>query len=157
MKKIKQAISDFNSQPNVEDFMYILKMLSDTLVWVPCNAVLGEQDQKTLLDMIEKADGDFNSLVGLELSSQENIRMIPDVLQNGDDFFFPAFLEPEDMGEYGENFSKVQKHFLDIIPLAENNEKDISGIVINAFTEPWVLDKEFYPLIEKIHAGLETE
>ena len=49
--------------------------------------------------------------------------MIPDILQNGDKFFFPAFTSAEEMGEYGSAFSKVAHHFLDVIKLAAGNEK----------------------------------
>ena len=90
----------------------------------------------------------------MELSNQENIRMVPDILQNGDDFFFPAFISTEDMGEYGQHFSKVQKHFLEVIALARNNEKNVAGIVINAFTEPWVLDREIFDLVENMKSRL---
>ena len=75
-------------------------------------------------------------------------------MQNGDDFFFPAFISTEDMGEYGQHFSKVQKHFLEVIALARNNEKNVAGIVINAFTEPWVLDREIFDLVENIKSRL---
>ena len=135
----------------------MMEILRDSFVWVPCNAVLSELDQKTFADLIDKADGNLDSLVGVELSNQDNIRMIPDILQNGDQFFFPAFITTEDMGEYGQHFSKVQKHFLEVIALARNNEKNVSGIVINAFTEPWVLDREIFDLVEKMKSRLVQE
>ena len=81
--------------------------------------------------------------------------MIPDILQNGNDFFFPVFSSVEEMGEYGENFSKIQKHILDVISMARNNEKNISGIVLNAFTEPFVLDAEIFDIVENMKTRLE--
>ncbi|MCT7700154.1 MAG: hypothetical protein N5829_00700, partial [Lactobacillus iners] len=51
---------------------------------------------------------------------------------------------------YGNGFSKVQKHFLEALVLAKNNEKDLAGIVINAFSEPYILDKELWNLFDKI-------
>ena len=59
------------------------------------------------------------------------------------------------MGEYGDNFSKVQRHMLEVIPLARNNEKDLSGIVLNAFTEPFVLDKEIWDIVENMKSRIE--
>ena len=76
--------------------------------------------------------------------------MVPDILQNGEDFFFPVFTSEEAMGEYGNSFSKLQKHFLEAIPLARNNDKKPVGIVIDAFSEPMVIDKELFEVIENI-------
>lgn len=154
---LREAIAAFNADRTEQGLIQIMEILRDSWVWVPCNAVLDEVDQKAFADLIEKADGDFSSLVGMELSNQENIRMIPDILQNGDAFFFPAFITVEDMGEYGEHFSKVQKHFLEVITLARNNDKNVAGIVINAFTEPWVLDCEIFDLVEKMKSRLVQE
>ena len=52
------------------------------------------------LVMDAQAQGDLDLLVGKELHNQDNIRMVPDILQNGDDFFFPVFTTEEEMGEY---------------------------------------------------------
>ena len=57
--------------------------------------------------------------------------MVPDILVNGEQFYFPVFTTAEEMGEYGKSFSKVQKHFLEAVNLARNNEKKVVGIVIN--------------------------
>ena len=154
---LREAIAAFNADRTEQGLIQIMEILRDSLVWVPCNAVLSKLDQKAFADLIDKADGNMDSLVGVELSNQENIRMIPDILQNGDQFFFPAFITTEDMGEYGQHFSKVQKHFLEVIALARNNEKNVSGIVINAFTEPWVLDREIFDLVEKMKSRLVRE
>ncbi len=154
---LREAIAAFNADRTEQGLIQIMEILRDSLVWIPCNAVLDEVDQKAFADLIDKANGDLSSLVGMELSNQENIRMIPDILQNGDAFFFPAFITTEDMGEYGEHFSKVQKHFLEVITLARNNDKNVAGIVINAFTEPWVLDRDIFDLVEKMKSRLIQE
>ena len=54
---------------------------------------------------------------------------------------------------YGERFSKLQEHFLQVIELARDNKKyegGLTGIVINAFTEPFILPKELYEAVEKM-------
>ena len=68
--------------------------------------------------------------------------------------FFPVFSGIEEMGEYGNNFSKVEKHFLEAMIYAKNNENDLSGIVVNAFTEPFVLDKELWEAVENLDSRL---
>lgn len=94
-------------------------------------------------------------MIGKTFSTKEAVRMIPDILQNGEQFFFPIFSSVEEMGEYGKHFSKVQKHILEVIPMARNNEKNVSGIVLNAFTEPFVLDAEIFDMVENMKTRLE--
>lgn len=62
------------------------------------------------------------------------------------------------MGEYGENFSKIQEHFLQVIALARSNKKyegGLTGIVINAFSEMFILPKELYEAVEKMVSRVE--
>ena len=155
--RLRQAIRTFQAEGTKEAFFEILETLRDSYVWVPCNAVLGEEDQKAFAEMMDKAGDDPAALVGMEMKNQEKIRLVPDILQNGDNFFFPAFITQEDMGQYGQYFSKVKKHFLEAIALARNNEKQLSGIVINAFTEPWILDRKLFDLVEKLESRLVQE
>ena len=77
-------------------------------------------------------------------------------LQNGDEFFFPVFSTAEDMGKYGESFSKVQRHFLEAVNLARNNKKKVTGIVINAFTEPFVMPMELLDIIAEMDSAIEN-
>ena len=92
----------------------------------------------------------------MELHSEESIRLVPDILQNGDAFFFPVFTSSEEMGEYGARFSKVEKHFLEAANLARNNEKDVVGIVINAFSEPFVVPREMFEVIAGMESSIES-
>ena len=82
-------------------------------------------------------------------------RFVPDILQN-EGQFFPVFSTAEAMGEYGEDFSKVQKHILEVISLARNNEKELKGIVLNAFSEPFVLDKELWDVVERMKSRIQV-
>lgn len=151
------AIRAFYAEGTKEAFFEILETLRDSYVWVPCNVVLSDADQKAFADMMDKAGGDPAALVGMEMKNQEKIRLVPDILQNGEKFFFPAFITQEDLGQYGQYFSKVRKHFLEVIDLARKNEKQLSGIVINAFTEPWILDRELFDLVENLKSRLVQE
>ena len=61
------------------------------------------------------------------------------------------------MGEYGENFSKVERHFLEAAVLARNNERNVKGIVINAFTEPFVVPREMFEVIANMESSIQVE
>lgn len=58
------------------------------------------------------------------------------------------------MGEYGEHFSKIEIHFLDAIMRARNSEKELVGIVIDAFSEPFVLETGVFDLVEGLKSSL---
>lgn len=149
---LEAAIHTFNEERTKDHWLDIMEILRDSYVWIPCNAVMSDADQARLVAMLEeKADG----IIGEEFVAHDETRLIPDILQNGDNFFFPVFSNEEAMGEYGNGFSKVQKHFLEALVLAKNNEKDLAGIVINAFSEPYVLDKEIWDLVEKMKSRIQ--
>ena len=149
---LEAAIHTFNEERTEDHWLDIMEILRDSYVWIPCNSVMSDADQARLVAMLEeKEDG----IIGEEFVAHDETRLIPDILQNGEKFFFPVFSNEDAMGEYGNGFSKVQKHFLEALALAKNNEKELAGIVINAFTEPYVLDKEIWDLVEKMKSRIQ--
>ena len=155
---LKKAIEICNRNRTQMNMLKLMKILRDSWVWVPCNAVMSETDNDAVLKMIQEAEenGGLDKLVGKTITNQDQIRMVPDILQNGDEFFFPVFSTAEDMGKYGESFSKVQRHFLEAVNLARNNEKKVTGIVINAFTEPFVMPMELLDIIAEMDSAIEN-
>ena len=138
---LEAAIHTFNEEPTEKHMLDIMAILRDSYVWIPCNAIMSDADQARLTAK------DIN--IGEEFTTHDGMRMIPDILQSEDEFFFPVFSNMEAMGEYGNGFSKVQKHFLEALEVAKNNDRDLAGIVVNAFSEPFVLDKELWNLFDK--------
>ena len=153
---LKEAIVAFNKERNEEHFIEVLELLRDSYVWVPCNAIMSDEDQERISKLVEgtETDEDLQKIVGETFTTQDDVRLVPDILQNGDDFFFPAFSSAEEMGEYGNGFSKVEKHMFEVINLARNNEKDLAGIIINAFSVPFVLEKEIFDMVEKMKSRI---
>ncbi len=152
---LKHAIEICNRNRTQWNLIRFSKILRDSYVWIPCTAIPSEEDQVQLQKMVEEAGDDLDSLMGKIYKSQGEIRLIPDILQNGDEFFFPVFTSEEEMGEYGEGFSTVEKHFLEAANLAVNNEKNVAGIVINAFSEQFVVPKEMFGIIAGMPSSLE--
>lgn len=142
--RLEEAIKAFYYDLEIGHYEEVIRVISDSYVWIPCTAVMSDADNKSIEDLIKKHSENPEELVGKSFGANDEIRLIPDILQKGDDLFFPVFSSVEAMGEYGNGFSKIQKHMLDVITLASNNEKKLSGIVINAFTEPFVLKEMAY-------------
>ena len=153
---LKRATEICNRNRTQLNMIKLCKILRDSLIWIPCNAILGDGDMDAIVKLVkEAAESDPDSLIGKTLSNEESIRMIPDILQNGEDFFFPVFTTAEEMGEYGEGFSKIQRHFLEAARLAWNNEKNVAGIVINAFSEPFIIPRDLFDMIAEMPSAIE--
>lgn len=45
---------------------------------------------------------------------------------------------------------------MEAVNLARNNEKNVAGIVINAFSEPVVISRELFEIVEGMESGLEA-
>lgn len=156
---LKRATEICNRNRTQLNMIKLLKILRDSWIWIPCNAIMSDADYAVLEEAVKDAEqnGGLDSLVGKTLSNQDNIRMVPDILQNGEDFFFPVFTSAEEMGEYGQQFSKIEKHFLEAANLARNNEKKVKGIVINAFSEPFVVPCDLFEMITEMPSSFEMK
>lgn len=150
-KMLKEAVVRFQSDRNKQNFIEVLDILRDSYVVVPCSAVFSDRDTSSVEKMLKEHNWDPEQLTDVIFTTKDEVRLIPDILQNGTDFFFPIFSSAEEMGEYGDNFSKIEKHIADVIPLARNNEKCVKGIVLNAFTDPFVLDVKLFDLVENVN------
>lgn len=155
---LKRAIGICSRNRTQMNMLRLLKILRDSNVWIPCSAVFSAADKEAMDKVVNEAieKENLDSLVGHTFVSRDFIRLVPDILQSGDDFFFPVFTSAEEMGEYGQNFSKVQKHFLEAVSLAWNNEKNVTGIVINAFSDPFVVPRTLFDLIEGLPSNFRT-
>ena len=156
---LKRAIEICNRNRTQLNLIKLAKILRDSWVWVPCNAIFSDGDNEAVNKVVMAAieNNDLDSLVGHTFTSQDEVRMVPDILQNGDEYFFPVFTSEEAMGEYGEQFSKVQRHFLEAVNLARNNEKHVKGIVINAFTESFEIPVELFDIIAGMKSSVVEE
>ena len=154
---LKKAVGICNRNRTPLNMIKLARILRDSWIWIPCNAVMSDADYVVMEKAVLTAkDGEgLDSLVGQEFTTRDEVRMVPDILQNGGEFYFPVFTTLEEMGEYGEYFSKMEKHFLEAVNLARNNKKNVSGIVINAFTGPFVIPKEMFDAIADMESSLE--
>ena len=156
---LKRAVEICNRNRTQMNLIKLMKILRDSWVRIPCTAIMSAADTeavaKTIKEAVEK--GSLDVLVGSTITNQDEVHMVPDILQNGDDFFFPVFTTAGEMGEYGKDFSKIQEHFLTAVTLARNNKKKVTGIVINAFTEPFVIPEELFDIIAEMDSAIKPK
>ena len=156
---LKRAVEICNRNRTQMNLLKLMKILRDSWVWIPCSAIMSAADTEVVANKIREAveKGSLDVLIGSTITNQDEVHMIPDILQNGDDFFFPVFTTADEMGEYGNDFSKIQEHFLTAVTLARNNKKKVTGIVINAFTEPFVIPEELFDIIAEMDSAIEPK
>ena len=152
-KLLKEAVAEFVKAQTKENFIEVLQLLRDSHVWVPCTAAVSESDMAELEKVMEEA-GDVSEMIGKTFKTKDEVRMIPEILQNGENYFFPVFSSADEMGEFGERFSKLERHILEVIPMTLRNEKPIAGIVLNAFSEPFVLEARLFPMVQKMRSRI---
>ncbi len=141
---LRDAIAAFRSDRTKQRFLEALECLSESPVWIPCTAVFGDRDRKLWERRLREAGKHPEALVGKVYTAAEEIRLVPDLLQDGDRLFFPVFSDPAEMGEYGKRVSRVRKPFPEALRMARAGGADLSGIVVNAFSGPFILDRELY-------------
>ena len=153
-KMLEEAVTRFNENRNNDTFIDVVEILRDRQVYVPYNVVMSDKDQEKIEKLIDNAGNNLDSLINMEFTTEGETRLIPNILENNGNYFFPIFSTEEAMGEYGDHFSKIPQIILDIIPLARNNDKKPVGIVLNAFIEPFILDKEIWDIVENMKSRL---
>ncbi len=99
---LRGAIHTFNQDRTEAHLLDVLELLRDSYIWIPCNAVFSDEDyedmERAVMEAVENDDPE--SLIGKTFTNKNSVRMVPDILQNGEKFFFPAFSSSEEMGEY---------------------------------------------------------
>lgn len=128
-KMLKEAVMLFNKKRTESSLFSVMSILRDSNVWVPCHA--------------KEFEGD-----------NEKVELIPDVLTNGDKNFMPVFSHPDEMGKYGDSFTPVAKPVLEVIGITKFSTKKLEGLVLNPFSEPFVISTEFFELIEGMNSSL---
>ena len=131
-KEKSMTLSDYKKQylkeKTTESIEVLFKELKQAKVWVPFNASL-----------MDGSDG------------EEGARLKPDILQKGDDYFYPCFSETQDIleGYYG-RFSWLQLPLTDCLFAAEGMESfPVRGIVLDAFSDPVEIDKGAFEAIRQ--------
>ena len=143
---LKALIEQFENDRTKQNLISVLHCLRDSFVWIPGTLRMSDAD-------VEKFQ---NSQVGDTVTTDEIMKFEPDILQNGEDKFYPVFSSIEEMGEYGNNFSKVEKHFFEAMSYA-NFKKETVGIVVNAFSMPFVVPKEWFDIIASFPTNIDED
>ncbi|MBO5306972.1 MAG: SseB family protein [Lentisphaeria bacterium] len=140
---LRQLVEQLKNKPCEKHYVAVLRCLRDSFIWIPGDIRISEMDTAEIL----------RKKVGDTFSPQQDMKFVPDFLQNGDEFFLPVFSNQEQMGEYGDHCSKLERHFFDAMRLALGRE-EVSGIVLDPFTSPCVVLKGDFDFIGNLPSML---
>ena len=143
---LRMLVEQFDNAPTEQHYIAVLRCLRDSFIWIPGNIKISDADENFLK----------NAKEGDTFTPEQDMRFVPDILQNGDEFFLPVFSNAEQMGEYGTHFSKIEKHFFDAMRLALGRE-NVCGIVLDPFTAPYVAWKEDFDFIGELPSMLKLD
>ena len=142
---LEEAIQACYEMGTRENVLCVLKVLCDSTVLIPCQAKWSYADREAFLKLLETKG---ENLTGEAVVSQDNIRLIPQILRKDGKSFFPIFSAEEAMGNYSKKFSVVEKHFTEILPMVQHSPEELEGIVVNPFTQPFVVPMELVEDVE---------
>ena len=143
---LRALVAQFYADRTEQNLFAMLQCLRDSYVWIPYLVKIGDAD-------IEKFR---HAKEGETVTLDAEARLVPDILKNGDSLFFPVFSGLDQMGEYGSHFSKMEKHFFEAMAMAMAHE-EVVGIVLDAFTRPYVLEKGFFDIVGKLPTNVDDE
>lgn len=137
----------FLTQQNRQTLMPVLSCLRDSEVIVPVQVNVSDADRARIL----------NAAKGESVDTIDPVSFKPDLLQSEDGTFLPVFSSADQIDpEYAKNFALLTVPAVQCIRTALDM-KDVSGLVIDAFTEAMLVPKESAEIILKMKSHLEPD
>lgn len=135
---ICRLIKAYNSKRDMDSLQVLIVVLMNEQVSVPMKVSMEDADVEKFL----------HAKVGDTVTTGGAIRMKPDMLKNdAGELFFPAFTRKEETPEgYRNFFSWITMDFMNCVHSAYGNE-NCAGVVINGFSEPFVVNRPLMKLM----------
>lgn len=137
-------IHNFNASRNTDTLRGLIAVLMNVQVSVPMTVTMEDTDVEKFLHA-KACD---------TVTTDGAIRMKPDMLKNDDgELFFSAFTRIEEAPEnYRNAFSWITMDFMNCVHNAYHKE-NCSGVVINGFSEPFVVTRPLVKLMLELESG----
>ncbi len=134
----------------------MLALLRSSKVVVPCEINLSEESL-AILEQLNKEGKTLDSLSRKQRDQFESgVSAFPSILINDGHRFFPVFSSSEEMDEHFKNDHVMKMPFLHALEMAADGE-DIEGIVLNAFTQAFVVGKDIFGTVSTMAPIVESD
>lgn len=144
---LKDAVADFEEKKNDDTFIFVLAVLRSSTVTVPCFMEFSDE-AKAILDKYKDSDGEPTPEEKEIVNA--GISITPNILENDGKQFFPVFSSDAEMDGHCDDCNPVHMPFLHAMQMALEGGDGIQGIVLNAFTGAFVIDRELFGNIAKM-------
>lgn len=140
--------SKFTENPSEETLLPLLSCLRDSVVKVPFVAEMSEADKKRYRECKE----------GENFKNQDEVKLTADILKGADGLmYFPVFSQDEQLPEdYKSKFTIIPVTMIDVLKMA-HSDSNVKGIVLDGFTEAFVLTFELADYMVQIPSRIGDE
>ncbi len=147
---LKQCLREFHDDTdNKELFGVILAVLRSCEVVVPCDIQLSEE-AAALMDKLQKDGKNLDDLPEEEQEKfNDGTNFLPMILESDGHKFLPVFGNEDEIGDHAEDAARVHMPFLHAMEMASDGD-DIEGIVVNPYTENFIVNKELFDTIRNM-------
>lgn len=142
---LKNAISDYYKNKSDETVFFVFTVLRNSKVISPYT-IEGTEQAKQVLKVLKEEDRELTEEEQRIL--QEETDMLPCILGNEEGAFLAVFSNESEMGERFKDAAIGHVSFMDAVKMAKDDD-ELKGIVVNAFSEPFVVYKDVFGAIEK--------
>ncbi|MBR2133012.1 MAG: SseB family protein [Oscillospiraceae bacterium] len=151
-KVLRAFVSRFEKDRNEQNFLNVLVCLRDSYVWIPYHAEKKQQEKSS-----KKKIWFFRRKKQETEKSGDDVRLVPDTLTSGGVLVMPVFSSEDQMGDVYKGRAKtVRVHFLEAMAIAMVH-KEIEALVLDAFTRPFMLEKDLFPVVKGLPTQMEDE
>ncbi len=140
---LKEAISKFVSNRERKNFLNMLKVFRETMVWIPGKPVWKEFDAEKNREMLE--DSKERGESAIEDFVWDSVSMVPDILECDDGHKILAiFSKEENMGFNYQNVHKMRRSMTEAVNIAR--KEGVDSIILNIMTDPFLLEKDVFDI-----------
>jgi hypothetical protein len=146
---LKYRIVQFQKDTENRDaFELLLTVLRSSSVAVPCDVQLSDE-AAAILEKLKKEGKNSNELEGSDAETfRSGVRFAPRILESSGHKFFPAFTDEAEIKEdVIQDAECVRMPVLHAIDMASDPDMGLDGIVVNAFTDNFIVKKELFEAI----------
>nr|MCR4839160.1 SseB family protein [Eubacterium sp.] len=156
---LKEYIQNYEiAEDKTEAQERLIRVIRSSSVLVPCDVLLSDE-ASAIADRLEKEGKTPDSLVGEEADIfAEGAEFVPILLVADDGKkYMPAFTGEEEIGKHAEENARVHTPFIHALDMALSADDNISGIVINPYTDDYLLNRELFDSIRNAEPLFEDE
>ncbi len=143
---LKQCIGEFlKDTENKNAFDRLVTVMRSSGVVVPCDVHLSDE-AAAIMEKLQKEGKKLEDLEGDDAETfQAGVEFFPRILENDGHGFLPVFTSEAEIGKKQlQDAARVNMPFLHAIGMAKDSNENLEGIVVNAFTDNFILRKDLY-------------